>query len=112
MFGGTFHIKVTLCNCESLVTICIKCRTIFALFVVLCILVHLRSTQENLTQDDPRFPSFGKHFAATPSLLTTLAAKEEIIFMVLRDLLKETGSIDGAVVDLIEKYNYSVHQIQ
>ena len=87
---------------------------IFVLCIILCVTPFV-STNQNLTVDDPRFPSLGKHFAGTPSLLASLALKEEIICRLLKNFqkdLREEPNFElesrclpdscDAVVDLVE----------
>ena len=90
-----------------------------AVLPILCILPFVRTDKKNHTQDDPRFASLGKHFAGTPTLLTSLAVKEKIICLLLRDFQKESvadsrppktekscpSESSDNVVDLVEKYS-------
>ena len=71
---------------------------IFFLYIASFVMPFVSALQ-NLTVDDPRFPSLGKHFAGTPTLLATLATKEEIICMLLKNFVKELDEEPNSIVE-------------
>ena len=94
--------------------------------VHLCIL-PLVIAQLDVAVDDRKFSSLGKNFTSTPSpsLLTSLATREEIIRMLLSTLQKElrdepknetarhaVSYSRDAQIELIERYDRSLDHIQ
>ena len=84
--------------------------------LLLCITSYVKA-DASASLDDPKFATLGKHFAGTPSLLVSLAAKEEVVRMILSNFRKELreGSINetmlGALsydcddqLDLVERW--------
>ena len=63
------------------------------ILVVLVWILSYGSNTQSAELDDPQFASLGRHFAGTPSLLVTLATKEEVIRMLLNNFQRELRQV-------------------
>ena len=59
-----------------------------AVILLLCAISYANADQR-VALEDPKFSTLGRHFTGNPSLLLSLATKEEVIHMLLSNFRKE-----------------------
>ena len=59
-----------------------------AVILLLCAISYANADQR-VALEDPKFSTLGRHFTGTPSLLLSLATKEEVIHMLLSNFQSE-----------------------